>query len=118
MSNGEEIERRHITPNSSAVSPPPGSTPMTSETITKGWLVCDSEYGCILADAETASKAKWRAKGAIWEDMDELFSLRVKRRKELDGLTVDEAHRVVWPCKQDPCPGCPCCEVGVCGDDN
>lgn len=88
-----------------------------SDTIIKGWLVCDEESGCLIIDAETASKAKWRTQYDLWEDIDDLFTLRVKRRKDIDGLTEDAAHRVIWPCKLDPCPGCSCCDNGICGED-
>ena len=85
--------------------------------ITKGWLVCNGEIGCMIVDAETASKAKWSVRNDLWEEVDELFDLRVKRRRDVDGLPEHQAHRVVWPCKLDPCPGCSCCEAGMCDDD-
>ena len=81
--------------------------------IAKGWLVCflDAEC-CDIADAATRSKAKWATRGDLWEDMDELISPNwsIRRRKDLDGLTLDQAYDVVWPCTCDdeerarPCP--------------
>lgn len=92
----------------------------TGRVLTKVWLVLHRDSYTSIQDAATASKAKWQDFQEFGDDPYDFFApgLTCRRRTDLDGLTEHQAHRVVWPCKQDPCPGCACCERGWCRDED
>lgn len=82
------------------------------DTITKAWRVCQGLYGCTIEDAAFAAQAL-----RISPFNPDDGAITIERRRDLDGLSEREAYRAVWPCKEDPCPGCDCCEDGVCRDE-
>jgi len=81
------------------------------DTITKAWRVCQAPNGCTIEDAAFAARARRISPFNITDG-----PIAIDRRRDLDGLTERAAYRAVWPCKEDPCPGCDCCENGVCRD--
>jgi hypothetical protein len=79
------------------------------------WVVCvKAQQGidtCVIVDAPNATRASLASPYTGLDGQIVHF-----RRPDLDGLSEDDAHSAVWPCEERPCPGCPCCEEGICVD--
>jgi hypothetical protein len=86
--------------------------------ITTGWFVWNGVWADIM-DAPTRGKALFGS--SCWTDNEDHYSLAgysVRRRRDIDGKTFEDARYIAWPCDQRPCPGCSCCMDGVCGAED